>query len=282
MGTHWEVTIWDAISESELSNLKSEILRLSSQFDRAYSRFNKSSLVWKLTAATGNVNVPGDLVSMLRIYQQFYEPSGKQLNPLIGFTLSDLGYDDRYSLRERQEIRKTPDFHEALSIIDDTTIALEMPALIDVGALGKGFFVDKLFHLLTDAGFKHILVNGSGDIRYKGPVPIRLGLEDPHDETKVIGVFDLSTGAFAASGTNRRAWRDRHHIIEPKKHSPSSGSIASWVHAPTAAHADALATALLLSEPEPLLETTEFSFCLMNDQRKIKHSADFSAELFVK
>lgn len=280
MGTHWEVTVWDAISDRAFDQQMRDIVVEAEQFDATFSRFKKDSLIWKLAQSSGVMEVPEDLVAMLKMYEAVYEASDYAVNPLIGFTLSDLGYDDRYSLQSKSKIRRAPNFPETLKIIDERTIELVSPVLIDVGAVGKGFFVDRMFERLTKLGVEQVLVNGSGDVRYRGSESIRLGLEDPQDAKKVVGVFELREGAFAASGISRRAWGDVHHIVDARTSTTSDGLLASWVYASSAAWADLLATSLLLVSPDSLRSTEAFSYCLMNNQRKIKRSADFAAELF--
>lgn len=280
MGTHWEVTVWDAISDRAFDQQMRDIVIAAGEFDATFSRFKKDSLIWKLAQSSGVMKVPEDLVAMLRMYERVFTASDGAVNPLIGFTLSDLGYDEAYSLKEKDEIRRTPDFPQIVRIIDDQTIELSAPGLIDIGAVGKGFFVDRIFEQLSQRGIEQILVNGSGDVRYRGSESIRLGLEDPQDPQKVVGVFEMREGAFAASGINRRAWGDVHHIVDARTSTTSDGLLASWVYASSAAWADLLATSLLLVSPESVSSVESFSYCLMNNQRKIKRSADFAAELF--
>lgn len=280
MGTQWAVSVWDGLDPAVFAGMKKDILGQSQVFDRTYSRFISTSLVWELTRKTGTVEVPSDLVAMLRMYEKLHDLSGGKCNPLVGFALSDLGYDAEYSLQARNETRPVPDFHDALRIVDDTHIELRQSTLIDLGALGKGFFVDKLSTHLRRQGVKRFLVDGSGDIYYQGSgTPIRCGLEDPADERKAVGVIALEHGAMCASGINRRAWKGRHHIIDPQSLESPSEIVAAWVIAPDAATADGLATCLFFTEPERYAKDFRFEYCLMNAERKVKRSPGFKAEL---
>lgn len=280
MGTHFKVTIWDTVSESVIINLKDELMSQSRLFDQTYSRFIPDSLVLKLSRSLGKQRVPTEFVQMLQLYRQLYEPSGKRLNPCIGFTLSDLGYDADYTLLPHATVRKTPDFFEAVSIVDEETIELHEPVLLDIGALGKGYFVDLMVQHLQSAGMEHFLVDGSGDVFYQGKTPLRVGLEDPADATRAIGLVEIQNEACCASATNRRAWGHVNHILDPCTGDSATEILASWVRAPRAAVADALATTFFLAAPEPFTDIGAFEFLLMNQQRKIKQSAGFSAELF--
>jgi thiamine biosynthesis lipoprotein len=280
MGTQWRMTIWDDIDAAALSVIEAEVIRRSTAFDALYSRFKKTSLIWTLVETTGVTEVPQDLVRMLRLYETLHDLSGGKCNPLVGFALSDMGYDAEYSLKAQETIRPVPNFHDAVRIVDDTHIDMLQPALIDVGALGKGYFVDLLSTYLVQQGIRRFLVDGSGDILYHGDGhSIRAGLEHPADPTKVIGVVEMTDGALCASSGNRRIWAGHNHIIDPHTLVSPEAVIATWVMAPTAALADGLATCLFFTDPS-LYAQFPFEYCILNSEYRAKQSKGFAAELF--
>lgn len=284
MGTGWAVTIWDDITDERFASLSSEILRKSGEFERTYSRFLPDSFISRIATETGVIETPPDLVPMLRLYRALYVPSGKKLNPLIGNTISDLGYDPAYSLKEKDVIRPTPDFIEALRIIDDLHIEMREPALIDLGALGKGYFVDRIADYLLDEGIEEFLVDGSGDIRYRRTSGIiRAGMEDPDDHKKVVGVLELTgEGALCASSGSRRAWGTHTHTIDPQSLSSPKEVVATWVRAKDAALADALATCLFFVSDEQFRPAHDFECAVMQNGRQVFLSPGFGAHLFVR
>lgn len=280
MGTSWEVTIWDEVDQTVFSALRKEIIAQSQKFDETYSRFKSTSLISELSKKKGIVEVPSDLIHMLQIYKKLNALSDGILNPLVGFALSDIGYDATYSLQPKDIVRTVPDFSKTVSIIDDTHIELHACALIDLGALGKGFFVDKIAAYLRRQGLSRFLVNGSGDIYYSGAgTPLRAGLEHPADPTKVIGIIEIDNGALCASASNRRKWDTYHHTLNPKTLTSPEDIIATWVRADSAAMADGLCTCLFMTRPEEYAEIN-FEYCLLNPSYAIKRSAGFQAELF--
>lgn len=279
MGSHWAVTVGEDVAGTAFAELRDAVVSASEDFDRTYSRFIRSSLVWRLAESTGVQEVPADLVSMLRLYQRLYEASGRKLNPLVGHTIADLGYDDAYTLVPQERIRETPDL-DTLVIVDDTHVELTVPALIDLGALGKGFFVDRIGEMLEERGIDRFLVDGSGDILYRGIVPLVAGLEHPHDPAKVIGAIEIPRGALCASGTNRRRWADLHHVIDPSSSAPTSGIVATWATAETATMADALASCLFFADPESIRTQFPFEYCVLYDDMRVSRSAGFPAVLY--
>lgn len=281
MGTSWQVHIWDEVSLENLEALKKEIQKQSEEFNQTYSRFLRDSFISSISERTGVIEVPADLIEMLEIYKKLNQATQGKVNPLIGFTISDLGYDSEYSLKRKDIVRPTPDFNSTIQILDSTHIEIKQKALLDLGALGKGYFVEKIKELLIVRGYKQFLVDGSGDCAYVGNgKTARIGLEDPADSKKVIGVLEIQSGAVCASANNRRKWGEVSHTIDPVTLKSPTEIIATWVWAENAAVADGLATALFMSDPEPLLKDFKFEYCIMNKERKIKRSANFLAELF--
>jgi thiamine biosynthesis lipoprotein len=281
MGTEWSVSIWDSIDKQLFQSLQEEIISASKEFDNTYSRFKESSLVSQISNKTCIVSVPADFVEMLRIYIKLYHLSDKKFTPLVGTVLEDLGYDKTYSLVEKGTVHPVTDLDKAVTIIDDKTIKLHTPSLFDFGALGKGYFVEKIKLVLLSKKIKKFLVNGSGDVSYVGNgVPITVGLEHPMVNSKIIGSVEMLNGSMCSSGSNRRSWGKHHHIIDPDSLTSTTEIIASWVIAESATISDALATALFLVPPEYFQKEFQFEYLLLNKNMKVKRSQGFTATLF--
>jgi thiamine biosynthesis lipoprotein len=284
MGTSWEVSVWDEISSETLTELKDEIVRRSNSFDHTYSRFKKDSFVWEIAGKTGIFEVEREFMEMLEVYKKLYKPSGRKINPLVGYAISDLGYDAEYSLEKKDEIRIVPDLAETVRIVDSTHIEIQQPALFDFGALGKGYFVDQIAIFLKEKGIKRFLVNGSGDIYYEGDGHVlRCGMEHPSDPTQVIGVIEITQGSVCASAINRRAWKGVHHVVDPHTLTSPNEIAAVWTVAQTARLADGLATCLFFVSPEELssaLSNDPFECCIVNSKGQVKKSPGFAGEIF--
>ncbi len=147
------------------------------------------------------------------------------------------------------------------------TVRFLAPKLeIDLGALAKGYVVDRLASLLTAAGVKEALIDAGGDIYALGRHPEgrgwRIGVEHPRQEGEILAVLELADRAVATSGDYRNYFishRLRYsHIIDPRSGEPArTGVVESTVLAPDCLTADALATALFVLGPERGLETLE-------------------------
>jgi thiamine biosynthesis lipoprotein len=280
MGTTWSVTIWDAMDDSRWTTLEREMKQILAGFEETYSRFKETSLIRKLSTQTGRVEVPADMVRMLRMYEKLNVLSDGAFTPLLGHTLTDLGYDETYNLTPKPQIRSAPTLREALEIADDTHLVLHGTFLMDFGGLGKGYCVDLVREYLNTKSIQKYLVNGSGDIFYQGSDALRCGLEHPDDTSKVIGVTELSKGALCASSGNRRKWAGYHHTIDPRTLASPEEIIATWVRADSTALADGLCTCLFFTEPEAFQKDFSFEYVILNKEYKVKSSAGFGAELF--
>lgn len=280
MGTNWEVTIWDKIQSEKFQKIKQHIITSAEEFDRTYSRFIKNSLVRTMEQKTGIIEVPRDFNIMLSLYNKLYYDSQGKINPLIGHTISDLGYDESYSLTKKSQIRKIPKLDSAIQIIDETHIKKNIPFLLDFGALGKGHFIDLISLYLYTNNLTHFLVNGSGDMYYQGEKQITAGLEHPEDSKKIIGSIEITTGSLCASSTNRRKWGNTNHLIDATNILSETEILATWVYSDSCAISDGLATAFFFSPPENFLEDFKFEYLILNKDFKIKRSKGFNAVLY--
>jgi thiamine biosynthesis lipoprotein len=140
--------------------------------------------------------------------------------------------------------------------VDPRTGTVRRPSglRIDVGGIAKGVFADELATLLE--GFDAYVLDCAGDLRVGG----RAGVLRPVHVAAAFGAsplltLALSTGAVATSGISHRSWidgegRPAHHLLDPRTGSPVfSGIVQATAMAPTAAQAEVLAKAAVLSGP---------------------------------
>ena len=125
---------------------------------------------------------------------------------------------------------------------------------IDVGGIAKGVFADELAALLE--GFDAYVLDCAGDVRVGGRAGVvrPVHIAGPFGEERLL-TFPLTSGAVATSGISRRSWvgadgRPAHHLLDPcSGRSVFTGIVQASAIAPTAAQAEALAKAAVLSGP---------------------------------
>jgi len=282
MGTVLSVRVLNQVSPILQEKIRQEILDFTVFYDESFSRFKKESLVTKISEKEGKHIVPKILVEMLRMYEDFNLVTEGAMNPLIGNTISDLGYDSDYTLRKKESVRSTPKLFETLQILSDTEIQTKEPVLIDIGALGKGFWVDQVGNILEKNKISHYIVNGSGDILYKTDQTesLSVALEDPVNGRDYIGNTKILNEALCGSGVNKRNWSVKdtdnlHHVIDANINLPTENVLAVWVKAKTCTLADGLATALFFTSPDKLLEKYSFEYYIIYSDKEVLASKNF-------
>jgi FAD:protein FMN transferase len=153
---------------------------------------------------------------------------------------------------------------------------MKKPYLLDVGAAGKGFAIDRVAALFEDEAY---VIDAGGDIRARDVTQV-IGLEDPSDPSKLIGTFQLENQSVCASAGNRRAWGNWHHILDPKTSLPARNVVATWAIAETAMQADGIASALFFCAPEALGSLPSFSYVVMYENGRVYHTDSKQLTLF--
>jgi FAD:protein FMN transferase len=280
IGTTWEITLARTISDDLIRALQCSIMNRIEEFDRHYSRFRADSLVSTMAREAGRYHLPDDAEPFLKLYERMYELTGGLMTPLIGQVLSDAGYDADYSLHSGT-LSPTPVWSAVLDY-QPPNLVVKQPALLDFGAIGKGYLVDIVAGLITESGITDFCVNAGGDMLQRQTIsdPLRVGLEHPDHPDEVISVVDLKNQSLCGSAGNRRAWEGFHHIINPLTQSSPTQLKAVWVLADTAMLADALSTALFFTKPDKLRKEYDFEYTIIHEDYSLEHSPAFPAEYF--
>ena len=183
-------------------------------------------------------------------------------------------------------------------------LVTDRPIRLDFGACGKGYLVDLIAGMLMEetGGF---LIDAGGDLRIRTDTaghedtaePITIGMEDPADPTRAVGVAHVADGSFCASAPSRRHWRiggpdgrpmEVHHLVNALDGQPARDVAATWAFVagpagkapkttephPTAA-ADGLATALFVANPSALRAAFAYDCAILNADRTARQSPGF-------
>lgn len=276
IGTTWQIDTRAPLSD----DVQAAVQHCVEAFDQRWSRFRDDSVVAEMARGAGAWDI-GDDRSMLDFYDALHEATGGAVNPLIGRTLSDLGYDSRYSLTSADRPAPVP----AWSTLErhGSRISTIEPVVLDVGAAGKGRVVDLVASLLRDAGLNAVTVDAGGDIHHAGTSPIRVALEDPADPARALGVVQVGPDdALCGSAVNRRAWgAGLHHVLDGRTGRPTTEVIATWVLAPRSCMlADGLATAHFFAEPDVLLDRWDHHYVRVHADGRVALSPDLPGEMF--
>jgi len=229
-------------AQSALRAVEEEFERLEAML----SRFRPDSELSQLNR-DGHILAPPDLERVLGLALEARERSAGRFDPTVYDALTRAGYDRSFEQVAPEAVDDGPQGARCGGqvTIDVATGEVEIEAgfHIDLGGIGKGYAVDRAIEILAVEG--PCLVNAGGDLAVRGDKPWPVGVEDGP-------TLELTRGAIATSGRDRRHWRrgaeERHHLIDPATGRPAETDLVRvTVVAPSAIEADVLAKTLFLS-----------------------------------
>ncbi len=133
---------------------------------------------------------------------------------------------------------------------------------LDLGAIGKGYAIDRAIELLRDAGVEAALLHGGTSTVFALGAPSddtgwKVALRDPsRPEGEAFGNVALRDRALSVSAPHGKGFRAEGrlygHVIDPRTGEPTAGSLLAAVCDASATMTDALSTALLVLGPDGL------------------------------
>jgi thiamine biosynthesis lipoprotein len=150
--------------------------------------------------------------------------------------------------------------------IDDVMVRLNKPGMaLHLGAIAKGYAVDRAMAILKNNGIQNAMINAGGDLTVIGTralnKPWKIGLQHPRKPEKIIASFNLAEGSVATSGDYQRYFlhdnKRYHHILNPDNGKPARGLISATVITAKTMDADALATGVFVMGAEKGMQLIE-------------------------
>jgi len=220
------------------------------------SRFVEGSDTWRINhlAAGDWVPVTADSLDCLSVARQAYNLTAGAFDPTIG-ALFDAWRDPQGHPREptSDQIDEAL-LHTGFDLLDINVdlfgVGVRVPHLqIDLGAIGKGFAVDRVMPLLAEWDVHNALFYGGASTVYA----LGAGLDGSgwpvnlfHPEACASETTGLKLTNVAVSGSGLTVLGQ--HIIDPRSCQPVCHHLRSWALAPSAALADALSTAFMVMD----------------------------------
>lgn len=251
-----------------------EALREVEWADAELSRYRPGSAVFWLNARAGGEPVPVD-PRVSRLLAQCAELSARTdgaFDPSVGPLLRAWGFLDHQPGRpDAQELARARRLVGMSRLeLDEAsgTARLAEPGMeLDMGAVGKGYALDRAASVLREHGIRRALLHGgTSSVHALGEGedgdPWRIGWRVPGHEPEIEPLC-LEAPALSVSAPHGKAFvtdgESYGHVLDPRGGEPTRGMLSAVVSGPSSTLCDALSTALLvLGEPGALRLAARF------------------------
>ena len=187
------------------------------------------------------------------------------------FDIASGALSKTWGFYRRQGTMPSPaDIAEALAISgwkhlaldsEQTTVALLQPGVeLNLGAIGKGFTLDRVASFLNSGGLSQFLIHGgnSSVLAQGREAGWTVALRHPQRPNVRLAEFRLRDQALGTSGSGTQFFHYQGtrygHILDPRTGWPADRLLSATVIAPTAEQADALSTAFYVMGVEAASE----------------------------
>ncbi|MCX8038505.1 MAG: FAD:protein FMN transferase [Candidatus Sumerlaeia bacterium] len=212
------------------------------------------------TAADRPARIEPRLYALLKTCRRLYEETDGAFDITVGPLLKTWGFYRRAGKMPEpatlEGARQAVGMHHILFDDDAHSVRFDRPGVeINLGAVGKGYVVDRVVEALRGWGIRCALVHSAqSSIAVIGKPPFdegwRLGVTDPRDRQKALGALLLCDSTMSTSGSWEQFFehegRRYSHILDPRTGWPATGILSTTVVAPSATEGDALATAFFV------------------------------------
>ena len=261
MGTVFEIAAYAESSEkasAAIDKALQEIVRMDDLMsnykpESALSRLNRS-------AHFHAQKVPPDLYRVIEQAVRFSKLSGGKFDitvaPLVNLWKAALSGDSLPSLSQRQQAEECVGY-EKIELTPPDQITFRSSCMqLDLGAVGKGYAVDRAGEMLHSCGIRNALINSGGSsILAMGSPPGQSGwlvhLRDPsHKIDPYVMLKDQSVSTSEQTAVSLLGSESAGHIIDPASGRPIDTRFAVSVITSFGTPSDGLSTTLLLLGPK--------------------------------
>lgn len=247
-----------------------EVDRLEDQL--SYFRATSEIARINVLAAEEPVEVEPRLFDLLKLAMQLHAETEGAFDIAAGALWEAWGFSRRQGSVPSEEaiadaLEKSGSQHVELDE-SNRTVRLKRPGVrLNLGAIGKGYALDRAGAIVAAAGIEDYLLHGGQssvlargsrrDAPFDRP-PLQpgwsVGIRDPLKPEHRLTELRLEDRTLGTSGSAMQFFRHRgrrySHIVDPRTGWPAEGVLSATVLAPSAAIADALSTAMFVKGPD--------------------------------
>ncbi|XJS11636.1 FAD:protein FMN transferase [Aerococcaceae bacterium WGS1372] len=241
MGTTITLQIEHEFASLVLNQAKNLLL----DYEQRFSANNDQSQLMQVNLAAGEKAMPvdSDLFELIQFGKKYSLDNSTTLNIAIGplIKLWKIGFKDaqlpsEIAIKERLNLINPNNI--ILDSKNSTVFLSERGMEIDLGALAKGYFADKVKEFLLHMNVNHGIIDLGGNVLLIGNHPQnkdenwRVGIQDPFKTRhNILGILKGKDNSIVTSGIYERTFtykgEDYHHIFDSNTGYPIKNDIAS-------------------------------------------------------
>lgn len=262
MGTDFEVMVVAddaAIAEKAFNAAITEMRRIEEEMSEwrdgsQVSRINKEAGIMPVEVSSELFNVIAAACEVSRLTDGAFDITWAGTRGLWNFT------------KGKERVPSTAEMSAALANVGYMFIELDSVkktvflkkrgVAIGLGAIAKGYAVDKAMQSVAGLGIKNAIIKAGGDMRVQGGDGAEgweIGIKHPREKERLIARLKLTDISISTSGDYERFFikdgRIYHHIIDPSTGYPAKGVMSATIIAPDTMTSDALSTAVFVLGP---------------------------------
>ena len=269
MATFFEVALWGR-DEEYLRSAAEEALDEVHRCERQLSFYDSGSDIREINVlgAERPVAVDPRVFRLLERSKELSEESGGAFDITIAPLLKTWGFQggsgSMASEAEMEAARGLVGMRFIELNAEDFTVSLARPGVqIDLGAIGKGYAIERAAEIIRDAEIPGGLIHGGtstvqaiGSRPDGSPWPVAIQM--PDDSEGLLSVIPLADAALSVSAVHGKYFTegDRRygHVLDPRTGRPGMNALLAAVVCASATDSDALSTALLIRGAEYLAD----------------------------
>jgi FAD:protein FMN transferase len=265
MATRFEIVL-HGDNPASLRAAGEEALRLVEELEAQLSLFRAGSEIARLNASAARepVRVTPGVFALLQQAQKLSEQTGGAFDITVAPLVRCWGFMGGEGRMPRPEEVAEARARVGMPLVhlnpEDYTVRFAREGvMLDLGAIGKGYAVERAAEVLREAGVTSALLHGgTSSVQAIGQPPgeecWKIALETPalaaDSPATLLATVPLKDEAMSVSGVQEHSFqnggRTFGHVIDPRTGEPALGTLLAAVVLPSATETDALSTALLI------------------------------------
>jgi thiamine biosynthesis lipoprotein len=267
MATRFEIALWEA-DPGRLRAAGEEALREIERLDAELSFYRPDSELSRLNASAGRgaVRAAPEMFRLLSLARELHHKTDGAFDVTIGPLMRAWGLTGGAGKvpgpGKLEQARAVVGMQHI--VLDDasSTVSFDRQGVrIDLGAIGKGYAIERAAEMLVDSGVTSGIIHGGTSAAYgigtpPGQPAWRVGIRNPDNADDEMECVDLVDNCLCVSAVHGKSFSDGGktygHVIDPRSGMPVDHTPLAAVTGPSSTVCDALSTALLVLGKEGL------------------------------